>query len=294
MALLDALRYTLTLPERTLRSLSAAVGGVSKLLTDTILPQSLRGTAFYQALLGNTQRFLVESLGEVKARSGEDLPDDFLARKVAGNVADAAGIFAFRFSPLWFFALVADGAAGSKVYLSRVVEELKKDGALPADASIGSAEDLLDALGGAARRSASSFDAPPLGREDLARLGADLAADYAALWERTRTTAGAAAESLWKGLREARAGEAIPFLRLSGAMALSGAVAAGRATGALFCEKVVESYASSLRAVKEEGFISYFTREALPYAEAVAGAFAPDRKTFTERILDGWPFRRGT
>ena len=102
----NALLYALSLPERTVRSASAAVGGVSKLLTDSLLPESVRETTLYRVMIGNTQKFVIESLGNVKTKEGEKLPDDFVARKIVGNVVDAAGIFAFRFSPLWVFALL--------------------------------------------------------------------------------------------------------------------------------------------------------------------------------------------
>ncbi len=291
MTLRRAILYTLSLPERALRSASAAIGGTSKLLSDTLLPRSLRGTTFYRVFLGNTQRFLIESLGDVKAPRGETLPDDFVARKIAGNVADAAGIFAFHFSPLWFFALVADGAAGTKLYLSRMVDELKKEGALAPDAKIGSAEELLDALSGAARTSAIPLDAPPLTREDLAKLKSELGKGYGDLYAKGKAAL-PGPETLWNALMEVRKREPVPFLTLCGAMAFSGAKAAGKAGGALFHERVVRSYADSLAEVRKEGFAPFFARESKPYLEAIGGAFAPGKRTFTERLLDRLPFGR--
>ena len=47
-----AFGYTLSLPERLVRSTAAAVGGVSKLLTDTIIPEPLRKTTAYTAMVG--------------------------------------------------------------------------------------------------------------------------------------------------------------------------------------------------------------------------------------------------
>ena len=38
------LNYSLSLPERTVRSLAAVAGGTTTLLTDTLLPESMRQT----------------------------------------------------------------------------------------------------------------------------------------------------------------------------------------------------------------------------------------------------------
>jgi len=285
MSLREAILYALTLPERTVRSAAAAIGGTSKLLTDTLLPRSLRGTTIYRVMLGSTQRFLIESLGEVKTgAAAEKLPEDFVARKIAGNVADAAGIFAFHFSPLWFFAIVADGASGTKVYLQRVVDELKKDGSLAKDATIGSAEDLLDALTGAATKSSMPFDTPPLTRADLTTLKDDLAHGYGAVLDRSLSSL-PTVDGLWSALMELRKREPVSLVTLSGAMALSGAKAAGKAGGALFYERVIGSYGASIDEVGREGFTAFWKRETGPYLEAIAGAFAPGKKTFTAKLL---------
>ena len=131
--------YELSLPERSIRALSATLGGLSKLLTDTLLPRSFRKTSLYWYLVGNTQRYLIADLGGVR-QPGRKAPKQYLLRKGVGNVAEAAGIVAFRFSPLWFFALVDDASCGAKGFLRRVVSILKKDGTLPRAAKIDSAE----------------------------------------------------------------------------------------------------------------------------------------------------------
>jgi hypothetical protein len=286
MGLKDALLYVLSLPERAVRSVSAAVGGVTKLMTDTLLPRSVRGLTVYKYFVGNTQKFLIESLGEVKTESGEKLPDDYLARKVVGNVVDAAGIFALHFSPVWFFALVSDAAGGGKEYLHRVVAELEKDGAIPPGSKVESADRLFDALTDVCSKSAAPLDAPPISKEELKKLQGEIGASYADLY-RTSKASLPSLDSLWEGLMEIRRREKLPLLKLSGAMSFAATRAVGRATGALFAEKVVGSYAASLAEVKKEGFTAFFSREAKPYIDAVTGAFSLSRKTFTQRLLGG-------
>lgn len=286
-SLLKAMGYALSLPERTIRSLAGAVGGVSKLLTDTLLPKSVRKTAFYEYFLGNTQKFLVESLGDVKVRSDAKLPDDFLPRKIVGNVVDGAGVLAFHFSPLWFFALVGDVSGGSKDFLGRVVGELKKDGVIDADdTSIDTAGELLEALSHASTKSALPFDAPPLTPSDLKRLKDELSKGYGNLYDKGKGAL-PSAETLWAVVEDIRKRDKVDFLKLMGTMTLASAKAAGKASGTMFYEKIILSYADSLADVKKEGFTAFFARETAPYLEAVTSAFSPSKKSLTEKLLSG-------
>ncbi len=280
------LAYVASLPERAIRTVAAATGGATRLATDTSLPRSFRKTNLYGFLIGNFQRFLIEDVGRVKGAypSLASLPKDFLARKTVGDVVEAAGIVALRYSPLWFFALLSGAASGTRTFLKRVVRELKKDGALPKDARIGTAEDLLKALQKASLATTVPFDQPPLHFRDLGDLRRRITRDYKRLYRTTRKSM-PSPESLWRRLMKVRAKQAIPFLRLSGAMTLAGARAAGRTTGGLFREKVIRSYAASIDEVKKEGFASYFAAAARPYLGAMGGAFHPGTQTTTERLL---------
>lgn len=283
MDLKETLLYALSLPERALRSTAAAVGGTSRLMTDTLLPRSVRGLSFYKYFIGNTQKFIIESLGNV--RTGDPkFSDDYLPRKIVGNVADAAGIFAFQFSPLWFFALVGDAAGGTKEYLHRIVSELKKDGALSPDAEIPSVDRLLDALAQASTKSTSPLDTPPLSKQDLAQMGKEIQGSYADLYNASKSAL-PSPDALWKALMEIREREKLPLLKLSGAMAFAATKAAGIATGALFYEKVLHSYGESIAEVRAKGFTHFFAEAAKPYLEAIAGAFSISQKTLTEKLL---------
>ena len=282
-----ALAYVASLPERAIHSAAAVGGGASRLATDITLPSALRRTPFYTFVIGSFQRFIIEGLGRVKGAYHDPdgrLPKDFLVRKTVGDFVEAAGIVAVHYSPLWFFALVGGAASGSRRFLKRVVRELKKDGALPPDARIDSAENLLKALEHASMKSTLPFDLPPLSIGDLADLRRQLSREYRHLYRTTRESL-PSPEALWRRMMRVRAREAIPFLRLSGALAFSGARAAGRVSGKLFRRNVVHSYATSLADVRKEGYAAFFAREALPYLRATAAAFKPGESTLTERVL---------
>jgi len=283
-----ALAYGVSLPERAIRAVAAAAGGASRLATDTALPQSFRRTNLFQFLVGNFQRFLIEDVGRVKgAYLGEGkLPAHFLARKTVGDVVEGAAIVALAYSPLWFFALISGAASGTRTFLKRVVRELKKDGALPKDARITSAEDLLSALQKASLASTVPFDQPPLSFRDVGGLRRRVARDYKKLFKSTRHSL-VDVEALWKRLNEVRRERGVSFLHMSGAMALASARAAGRATRSLYSEKVVRSYAESLEHVHRAGYRSFFASAAKPYFRALGGSFNPKNLTTTERLLTG-------
>ncbi|HVE39858.1 MAG TPA: hypothetical protein VNM14_08230 [Planctomycetota bacterium] len=284
MTLKKALVYALSLPERALRSTAAALGGVSKLMTDTLLPKSVRGLTFYKYFVGNTQKFLIESIGDVRTGEGEKLPDDYLPRKIVGNLADVAGIFAFHFSPVWFFALVGDAASGTQGYLRRVTAELEKDGAIPAGTTIDSVDRLLEALAHVSATSAMPIDTPPLSAADLRALKDEIASSYTALYRRS-ADALPSLDTLWDGLMEIRRREKLPLLKVSGAMAFAATKAAGKATGGLFYEKILLSYAESISEVRSKGFVPFFSGAAKPYLDAVSGAFSVSKKTLIGRWL---------
>jgi hypothetical protein len=289
-----ALAYGASIPERILRAASAAAGGASRLVTDTTLPRSFRRSNLFRFIAGNFQRFLIEEVGRVRGAypSGKKLPKNFLARKSVGDVVEATAIVALAYSPLWFFALISGAASGTRTFLQRVVRELKKDGALAKEARIDSAEDLLTALQKASLASTVPFDQPPLSVRDLGDLRRRIGRDYKRLFRTSRKSIGGV-ETLWRRMNEARRERGVSFLKMSGAMALAGTKAAGRASGSLFREKVVRSYAASIDAVKKSGFGPFFATAARPYFSAMGGAFDPNAPTLTERLLKIKP-RRGS
>ena len=67
-------------------------------------------TQLYQNLVDTTLRFLIEQVGEVDGvyASADALPDNFLVRRTAGNAIEVMGIVAFRASPVWVLAAMAD------------------------------------------------------------------------------------------------------------------------------------------------------------------------------------------
>src|SRR5205085_6008000 len=168
--MLEHQTYNLSIPERSVRSVIALAAGATKIVTDVVLPRSLRRSRTYAALVGNAQRFIIEKIGEVEGAYEADaqgLPDDYVPRKVAGNVLEAAGIFSVHLSPLWVFAIAADVAQGSREYLQRLTTELRRDKVIDDTVQVNELDDVLDALGKATLDSSRVFETPPLSAADI-------------------------------------------------------------------------------------------------------------------------------
>lgn len=294
---LDALGYTLSLPERVGRSLAAALGGLTRLLTDTLVPEPLRRSQTYAAIVGNAQRFVIEKIAEVRdvyaAEANAAMPEDYVRRKIAGNVMEAAGMFSMHLSPLWVFAIAADVADGSKVYLNRLVEELKSQQVIAPEAEIQGLEDVLGAVGRAGRQSAQLFDAPPVKAADIRKLRDDLLGSYAGvlgragellprmdeLWGRMESLArrdGVAVGAI-AGLMTADVGELA-------ARAAGAATALGNTTADLFGETLLGSYGETINRVQRDGAVACLEEAARPYLAAVGDHLRAGRETYTERL----------
>jgi hypothetical protein len=102
--------YLISLPERLVRSVLGLSAGLAREVGEVALPAAVRRSQLYQNLVDTTLRFLIEQVGGVEGvyATQATLPDDFLARRTAGNAVEAVGIVAFRASPVWVLAAMAD------------------------------------------------------------------------------------------------------------------------------------------------------------------------------------------
>ena len=106
--------YVLSLPERVVRSVLGLGAGVAREVGEVALPAGVRRSQLYQNLVDTTLRYLTEKVGGVEAAyavRGRRRPDDFVARRAAGNAVEVLGVVAFRASPVWVLAALADWPA---------------------------------------------------------------------------------------------------------------------------------------------------------------------------------------
>src|SRR6185295_6839664 len=156
--------YLLSLPERVVRSVLGLGAGVAREVGEVAFPAAIRRGRLYQNLVDATLRFLIEQVGGAEGvyAAGSTLPDDFLVRRTAGNAIEALGIVAFRASPVWVLAALADVCGVGRHLIPEIADALKARGLLEKDTQFTSVEQMLDGLERTSSRLASTINTPPL------------------------------------------------------------------------------------------------------------------------------------
>jgi hypothetical protein len=293
---LEVVGYTLSLPERSFRSLAALVGGTTSLLTDSLLPEVLRDTTTYRVTVGLFQKFLVEKMGGVKTADGQidksQLRDKFVRRKLLGNMLEAAGLLTMRFSPLWLLAIAGDAAGGSKVFLNRLIDHLKTNGVIDPSAEPSELVDVLAAVQEASVKSATALDMPPLSRDELSKLASEMKESYSKVLQ-TSSDLIPDLTKVWDDMEDVANKQKVPLEELMGMMVFEAASlldktvgtvnAVGKTGVELFDENIVQSYRRTLERVSADGVDGYLSNHYHPFWDAVKGHFDIDKKTWLEQ-----------
>src|SRR3990170_1336663 len=156
--------YLLSVPERVVRSALGLGAGVAREVGQVALPDGIRQSQLYQNLVDATLRFLIEQVGGVEGvyTAEGTLPDNFLARRTAGNAVEVLGIVAFRASPVWILAALADLSGMGRHLIPEIADALKAQGLLESTAQFTSVDQLLDGLERTSSRLAGTINTPPL------------------------------------------------------------------------------------------------------------------------------------
>ncbi len=299
--------YLLSLPERLIRSTVGLGAGVAREVSEVALPDGIRRSQLYRNLVDATLHFLIEQVGGVEGvyPAGAALPDNFLARRTAGNAIEVLGIVAFRASPVWILAALADVCGMGRQLIPELTEALKAQGLLEADAQFTTVDQMLDGLERTTTHLASAVNTPPLDVKALR-------AEWDALREDARQLPQASLPSwesisaVWTNLKAESARqdrsifETSSLLAISAARSLPGGVrwlsASARVgatrTGQLFAASLLDHYRETLNEIQQVGYLTYAGRQFRPYMRAAADQFSPKRRTLTQRLLEKLPQRR--
>jgi len=292
--------YVCSLPERLVRSLSALAGGTVQEIGEVVLPARVRRSRLYQSLVGYTVRFFIEQLGEVEGAypKGDALPDDFVMRMAAGNVIGIAGLVAFRASPVWVLAALADVAGAGRDLVNEIAVALEKDGLLETGHRFETVDQLLDGLERTSGSLAETVNAPPLDVAGLRHEWAKLRSAASQLtsvglpsperlwteWHELQREAAAQGRSVW----ELSSVMALTTLRElpANALWLSNVTLTGlRRTGAVLGLGLLDHYRGTLKEIHQTGYLRYWLREFSPYVRGAARQFSPARRSATERLF---------
>jgi hypothetical protein len=299
--------YLLSVPERVVRAALGLGAGVAREVGEVTLPESVRRSQLYTNLVDTTLRFLIEQVGGVEGLKQTDqaTPENFLVRRTAGNVVELLGIVAFRASPVWVLAALADLCGLGRHMIPEIADALKAQGLLDKEAQFTSVDELLDGLERTSSRLAATVNTPPLDVASLRRDWGEIreharslsptsvpSADTVLhLWQQLKSEASAQNRSVFEtsSVLAVSAVRALPEgARWLGASAKVGATRAGQ----VFAAALLDHYKQTLAEIRETGYLTYAGRQLQPYVRAAVGQFSPKRATLTQRLLEKIESRR--
>lgn len=294
--------YLLSLPERVIRSALGFSAGLLREVGEVALPRGVRRSHLYRNLVDMTLRYVIEQVGGAEGvypAAAEPQADDFLARRGAGHAIELLGIAAFRVSPVWVLAALADLSGLGRRLIPEIAAALQAEGLLATGSRFESVDQLLDGLEKTSARLAQTVNTPPL---DVASLRQE--------WTAIRSEAGRlrpaalpppqAISGRWQEIKEesARQGRSIfetsSLLAVSTVRALPGTArrlsastrVGARRTGKLLSGALLEHYEQTLGELRQVGYLTYAKRQLSPYIRACVEQFSPQRRTLTQRLLD--------
>jgi hypothetical protein len=292
--------YVLSLPERVVRSMLGLGAGAVREVGEVTLPSAVRRTQLYQNLVDATLRYVIEQVGGVENvyPTAGALPDDFLARRTAGNAVEVLGVVAFSASPVWVLAALADLCGAGRHLIPEMADALKVQGLLEKDAEFTSVDQLLNGLERTSSRLAATINTPPL---DVA----GLRKEWSAIREDARQLQPASLPSreaigqMWDQLKSEAARQDRSVFETSSMMAVatirafpgrarwlyaSARAGAGR-TGQIVATALLEHYGRTLADMRKVGYLRFASGQLRPYVRAAVNQFSPNRLTLTQRLL---------
>jgi hypothetical protein len=268
---------------------------------EVALPRTVRRGQLYESLVDTTLRYVIEQVGGAKGVYRAEVPpgQDFLARRGVGHGIELLGIAAFRLSPVWVFAALADLSGLGRRLIPEIAEALKEEGLLEKEAQFENVDQLLDSLEKTSSRLARTISAPPIDVPRLRKEWTDIRLqarglkpvdlpsieDISSRWEALKDEAARQGRSTFEtsSLMAISAVRALPDRALW--LSSSTRVAASR-TGKLFSAAILEDYSHTLNELRKVGYITYARRQLSPYLRACVDQFSRQQRSLTERLIE--------
>ena len=299
--------YGLTLPERTVRSVAALASGAAGESVALIVPRSFQDSKSYRVFVQQMLDMVSHDVGGVKKETPETnaptqaAAENYVAKKTVGTFIDLAGMSMMHVSPLTVLAIVSDVAHGSTYYLNELATELKSQGVIAEDSTIGSTADLLASIGNASASTADQFDTPPIDLKGLADTIRQTQEQLSGI-DPTKLIPQSEIRSLWADMTELATKEHVSLFQLSSAVtmyslkqvstATQGTLATIRVTGNVLDEHFFDHYRTAIGTIASEGIYSVLAETSQPYLDAVWFNFSSDRSTITEDLISGKLFNQ--
>ena len=296
------LQYTISLPERAIRSTAAIVGGIAQQSASLLLPSAFQDSKTYRTFVKQMLDMVAHDIGGTErsekktAAEAEAQVEGYVARKTVSTFVDLAGMATLHVSPMTILAVMSDVAYGSNVYLKQLGDELKREGVIDADSTIDHAADLLEAISSASGKAADRFDKPPLSLEGLQETIEEAQASVGTI-DPTKIIPQAEIKRMWGEMQDMADDQEVDLIDVSSAMTMytlnqvatvsKGALTTIRVTGQLLDEHLFDHYWQGLQRINDEGIWQMFATSSQPYIEAVWMNFSSDKETITEDVVSG-------
>ncbi len=296
------LQYSLSLPERAIRSTAAIVGGFAQQSASLLVPSAFQDSKSYKTFVKQMLDMVAHDIGGAQRAAGETAPDSdaqvegYVAKKTVGTFVDLAGMATLHVSPMTILAVMSDVAYGSNFYLRQLGDELKREGVIDADSTIDHAADLLEAISSASGKATDRFDQPPLSLDGLRETIAEAQASVGMI-DATKIIPQAEIKRMWSEMQDMADSQDVNLMDVSSAMTMytlnqvatvsKGALTTIRVTGKLLDEHLFDHYWQGLQRINDEGIWQIFATSSQPYIEAVWMNFSSEKETITEDVVSG-------
>ncbi len=260
----------------------------------------MRRSALYKSLVDTTLRYVIEQVGGAKGVYPIEQPQpvDFLARRGAGHAIELLGIVAFRVSPVWVLAALADLSGLGRHLIPEIAEALKAEGLLQDATRFESVDQLLDGLEKTSSRLAQAMITPPLNVAELRN-------EWQAIRRQVRGAnplqlpSPTAVSTQWEQLKQESTRQGRSIFETSSLMAIAAVRAVpgkarwlsastrvgARRAGKLLAADVLDGYSQTLHELRTVGYLTYAKRQLSPYLRACVDQFSLQRRTLTQRLL---------
>jgi len=288
--------YIATLPERTIRSAVSATMGISSLATRLLLPKFIKESTTYRVSFGMLQEFLIQKIAEIEQEEKAfEVKDKYVIRKTAGSFIEGIGLVSIRFSPVWMLAIISDVSGGSKIYLDRLVKDMKKQHLVDDTYEYKSVNDLLEGISGLSKLGVNAIDMPPITKDEFAELKRDLSASLNDNMEQTKQMM-KELETVWNKMQHVGKQENLSISKMNGAMTLDLMKQAAirgvdmtkstvTSTYDLFNELVIKSYMDSIDEVVKKGRKKYLVEHMTPFIKQFSKLYKKEHVTMTEKVI---------
>ena len=190
---------------------------------------------------------------------------------------------------------------GSGYYLSKLSEELKREGIIDSDSSIDQVSDLVEALRDTSGKAADAVDRPPISVKGLTDTIAQLTDEIGRVDPR-KLIPQSEVQRLWSEMEQAATKADVGLWDVSTTMTMfamnrisltsRGALSTISVAGNLMEEHIVSHYSEALDEIGEKGLYATLSDASQPYLGAVWENFDEDRETWTQELVTGRMFSK--